>query len=90
MGELIGMQQICNYIELSEATVMHLIQFEKFPAQRGDDAVWKTTSEAIDKWNGSKEAEEKKAAKADDGSKKQAEEKPEPNLKAKKKKKFGR
>lgn len=50
MSVLYGMKAICDYINLTEATVLQRIRECGFPAAKMNGGIWESDTELIDEW----------------------------------------
>ncbi len=51
MAVLIGMKDICDYLNRSEATVTKLLkEYPTFPAEKIGGGMWESDTELIDEW----------------------------------------
>jgi len=49
MAGLSGMKDICNYVSMSEATILNWIRTMDFPAKKLG-GIWMSDTELIDRW----------------------------------------
>ncbi len=49
MAKLIGINEICRHLGVSESTAMGMIQQDGLPAKRNKECIWESDTAAIDK-----------------------------------------
>lgn len=60
--QLIGINEICKFMGLSESSTLDLILKSDLPAEQNEDCIWEADSDAVEVWKGRKEAARKPKA----------------------------